>query len=198
MAQVPKSVQKLIEAFERLPGIGPKTAQRLTFYLLNAPREEAENLAKAALEMKEKTTFCSVCFNIGESSPCNICDDAARNQSIIMVVENPLDILALDKTNFKGLYHVLGGVISPLENIGPSEIRIKELLPRLKKGVVDELILATNPTVEGEATAMYIQRLISPMDIKITRIARGLPVGSDIEYADETTLSRALEGRKEY
>lgn len=198
MAKVPKSIQHLIESFERLPGIGPKTAQRLTFYLLNAPRQEAENLAKAALQMKEKTILCSICFNIGESSPCNICDDPARDQSIIMVVENPLDILALDKTNFKGLYHVLGGVISPLENIGPNEIRIKELLPRLKKGVVDELILATNPTVEGEATAMYIQRLISPMDIKITRIARGLPVGSDIEYADETTLARALEGRKEY
>lgn len=198
MAQVPRSIQNLIEAFERLPGIGPKTAQRLTFYLLHAPKEEAQALARAALEMKEKTVLCNICFNIGESSPCNICSDSSRDQSIVMVVENPLDVLALEKANFKGLYHVLHGVISPLENIGPDEIHIRELLPRLKDGKVKELILATNPTMEGEATAMYIQRLLSPLGIKVTRIARGLPVGSDIEYADETTLSRALEGRKEY
>jgi len=198
MAQVPKSIQNLIEAFERLPGIGPKTAQRLTFYLLHAPKEEAQALAKAALEMKEKTVLCEICFNIGEESPCNICADPNRDPSVIMVVENPLDVLALEKANFKGLYHVLHGVISPLENIGPDEIHIRELLPRLKDKKVKELILATNPTMEGEATAMYIQRLISPLGVKVTRIARGLPVGSDIEYADETTLSRALEGRKEY
>jgi len=198
MAQVPKSVQNLIEAFERLPGIGPKTAQRLTFYLLHAPIDEAQALAKAAVEMKEKTVLCTTCFNIGEEDPCNICADSQRDQTVIMVVENPLDVLALEKANYKGLYHVLGGVISPLENIGPEEIHIRELLPRLKDGKVKELILATNPTMEGEATAMYIQRLISPLGVKITRIARGLPVGSDLEYADETTLSRALEGRKEY
>ena len=198
MAQIPKSIQNLIEAFERLPGIGPKTAQRLTFYLLHAPVEEAQALAKAAIEMKEKTILCSICFNIGEEDPCNICADPSRDQSLIMVVENPLDVLALEKANFKGLYHVLHGVISPLENIGPDEIHIRELLPRLKDGKIKELILATNPTMEGEATAMYIQRLISSLGVKITRIARGLPVGSDIEYADETTLSRALEGRKEY
>ena len=198
MAQVPKSVQNLIEAFERLPGIGPKTAQRLTFYLLHAPKEEAENLAKAAVEMKEKTVLCSICFNIGEENPCAICADLSRDKSIIMVVEDPLDVLALEKANYKGLYHVLHGVISPLENIGPDEIHIRELLPRLKGETIKELILATNPTMEGEATAMYIQRLISPLGVKITRIARGLPVGSDLEYADETTLSRALEGRKEY
>jgi len=198
MAQVPKSIQNLIEAFERLPGIGPKTAQRLTFYLLHAPKEESQALAKAALDMKEKTILCSICFNIGEQDPCNICADLNRDQTLIMVVENPLDVLALEKANFKGLYHVLHGVISPLENIGPDEIHIRELLPRLKEEEVKELILATNPTMEGEATAMYIQRLISPLGMKITRIARGLPVGSDIEYADETTLSRALEGRKEY
>lgn len=213
MAQVPKSIQNLIEAFERLPGIGPKTAQRLTFYLLHAPKEEAQALAKAALEMKEKTILCSICFNIGEENPCNICADSSRDQTVIMVVENPLDVLALEKANFKGLYHVLHGVISPLENIGPDEIHIRELLPRLKdpstgsagspragsgQVAVKELILATNPTMEGEATAMYIQRLISPLGIKVTRIARGLPVGSDLEYADETTLSRALEGRNEY
>ena len=203
MANVPKSVQNLIEAFERLPGIGPKTAQRLTFYLLHAPREEAQMLATAAVEMKDKTKICSICFNIGEEDPCSICSDSSRDQSIIMVVENPLDVLALEKANYKGLYHVLHGVISPLENIGPDELHIRELLPRLKThsaeaSRVKELILATNPTMEGEATAMYIQRLISPLGVKITRIARGLPVGSDIEYADETTLSRALEGRNEY
>lgn len=195
---VPKSIQNLIEAFERLPGIGPKTAQRLTYYLLHAPKEEAQKLADAAVSMKEQTKLCSICFNIGENNPCSICSDASRDSLTIMVVENPLDVLALEKANFKGLYHVLHGVISPLENIGPDEIHIRELLPRLKSGKVKELILATNPTMEGEATAMYIQRLISPLGVKVTRIARGLPVGSDLEYADETTLSRALEGRKEY
>lgn len=198
MAHVPKPVKNLIEAFERLPGIGPKTAERLTFYLLHAPKEESDMLAKAATEMKEKTKICSICFNIGEEEPCYICADSSRDQSIIMVVENPLDVMSLEKANFKGLYHVLHGVISPLENIGPDELHIRELLPRLKDGKVKEIILATNPTMEGEATAMYIQRLISPLGIKITRIARGLPVGSDIEYADETTLSRALEGRSDY
>ena len=198
MAQVPKSVQNLIEAFERLPGIGPKTAQRLTFYLLNAPKEEAQALATAAMDMKDKTKLCSICFNIGEDNPCNICSDQNRDKEIIAVVEDPLDVLALEKSGYKGLYHVLHGVISPLENIGPDEIHIRELLPRLKDGMVKELILATNPTMEGEATAMYIQRLLSPLGVKVTRIARGLPVGSDLEYADETTLSRALEGRKEY
>lgn len=198
MATIPKSIQNLIEAFERLPGIGPKTAQRLTFYLLHSPIEQAQALAKAALEMKEKTVICSICFNIGEEDPCSICDDPNRDQTIIMVVENPLDVLALEKANFKGLYHVLHGVISPLENIGPDEIHIRGLLPRLKYEKIKEIILATNPTMEGEATAMYIHRLISSLGIKVTRIARGLPVGSDIEYADETTLSRALEGRKEY
>lgn len=198
MAQVPKSVQNLIEAFERLPGIGPKTAQRLTYYLLHAPAEEAKALAEAAVGMKEKTKICSICFNIGEETLCQICSDSSRDASVIAIVEDPLDVLALEKANYKGLYHVLHGVISPLDNIGPSEIHIKELLPRLKDGQVKEIILATNPTMEGEATAMYIQRLIQSLGIKVTRIARGLPVGSDLEYADETTLSRALEGRKEY
>ncbi len=198
MAQVPRSVQKLIEAFERLPGIGPKTAQRLTYYLLHAPIEEAKALADAAIGMKEKTKICSICFNIGEENPCQICADFSRDQTILAVVENPLDVLALGRANYKGLYHVLHGVISPLENIGPSEIYIKEILPRLKSGKITEIILATNPTMEGEATAMYIQKLIAPLRVKVTRIARGLPVGSDLEYADETTLSRALEGRREY
>lgn len=198
MANIPKSVQSLIEAFERLPGIGPKTAQRLTFYLLHAPLEESRALAKAAVEMKEKTILCSICFNIGEADPCLICADTSREQSIIAIVEDPLDVVAMEKAGFKGLYHVLHGVISPLENIGPDQLHIRELLPRLKDGTVKELILATNPTMEGEATAMYIQRLIGPLGVKVTRIARGLPVGGDLEYADETTLSRALEGRKEY
>lgn len=202
MASVPKSVQNLIEAFERLPGIGPKTAQRLTYYLLHAPKEEAQALAKSAVEMKEKTIICKTCFNIGEEDPCQICSDSSRDQSIITIVEDPLDVLSLERAGYKGLYHVLHGVIAPMENIGPDEIHIRELLPRLKtlsaQARVKEIILATNPTMEGEATAMYIQRLISTLGVKITRIARGLPVGSDLEYADETTLSRALEGRKEY
>lgn len=198
MATIPKVVSSLIESFERLPGIGPKTAQRLTYHLLHAPKEEAEALARSALDLKEKTVICEVCFNIAEKSPCEICSDSGRDKSIIAVVEDPLDVLALEKTNFKGLYHILHGSISPMENIGPEELKIRELLPRLKDSVVKEIILATNPTMEGEATAMYIDRLISPLGVKVTRIARGLPVGGDIEYADETTLSRAMEGRKEY
>jgi recombination protein RecR len=198
MATIPKVVRDLIESFERLPGIGPKTAQRLTYYLLHAPKEEAESLARSAIAMKEQTVICQTCFNISESDPCDIDKDPGRDKSIIGVVEDPLDVLALERANFKGLYHVLHGAISPLENIGPEELRIRELLPRLKDGTVTEIILATNPTMEGEATAMYIDRLIRPLGIKVTRIARGLPVGGDIEYADETTLTRALEGRKEY
>lgn len=205
MSTVPKVVRNLIEAFERLPGIGPKTAQRLTYHLLHAPKEETEALARSALDLKEKTVICQTCFNISESDPCEICSDSSRDRSIIAVVEDPLDALALEKANFKGLYHILHGAISPMENIGPEELHIRELLPRLKDPLassgqvrVVEIILATNPTMEGEATAMYIDRLISPLGVKVTRIARGLPVGGDLEYADESTLSRALEGRKEY
>ena len=198
MATIPKVVRELIEAFERLPGIGPKSAQRLTYYLLHAPKEEAEMLAKSALALKESTVLCSVCFNISEKDPCEIDTDQTRDKSVIAVVEDPLDVLALDRTNFRGLYHVLHGAIAPLQNIGPDELHVRELLPRLKDGTVTEVILATNPTMEGEATAMYIDRLIRPLGIKVTRIARGLPVGGDLEYADETTLSRAMVGRKEY
>ncbi len=198
MATIPKVVRELIEAFERLPGIGPKSAQRLTYYLLHAPKEEAESLANAALALKESTVLCSVCFNISEKDPCEIDTDPTRDKKVIAVVEDPLDVLALDRTNFRGLYHVLHGAIAPLQNIGPDELHVRELLPRLKDSVVTEVILATNPTMEGEATAMYIDRLIRPLGIKVTRIARGLPVGGDLEYADETTLSRAMEGRKEY
>lgn len=198
MATIPKVVQNLVEAFERLPGIGPKTAQRLTYHLLHAPIEEAKALAQSALDLKEKTVICSVCFNIAETSPCEFETDPTRDKSIIAVVEDPLDVVALERSNYQGLYHVLHGAISPLENIGPDELRIRELLPRLKDKAVKEVILATNPTMEGEATAMYIDRLISPLGVRVTRIARGLPVGGDIEYADETTLTRALEGRKEF
>ncbi len=198
MATIPKVVRELIESFERLPGIGPKTAQRLTYYLLHAPKEEASKLAGAAVALKEKTVLCSVCFNISETNPCEIDTEPDRDTSVIAVVEDPLDVLALERASFKGLYHVLHGSISPLENIGPDELHIRELLPRLKSGVVTEIILATNPTMEGEATAMYIERLIRPLGVKVTRIARGLPVGGDIEYADESTLSKSLEGRKEY
>lgn len=188
----------MIEAFERLPGIGPKSAQRLTYHLLHAPKHEAEALAKAAVDLKEKTVICSVCFNISEEDPCSIDSDPSRDRTTIAVVEDPLDVLALERAHFKGIYHVLHGAISPLDNIGPDELKIRELLPRLKNDEVKEIIIATNPTMEGEATAMYIERLIKPLGIKVTRIARGLPVGGDLEYADETTLARALEGRREY
>lgn len=198
MAGIPRVVRDLIEAFERLPGIGPKSAQRLTYHLLHAPQEEAKALAEAAIALKEKTVICQTCFNISEQSPCDICEDNSRDKSIIAVVEDPLDVLALEKAHFKGLYHVLHGAISPMENIGPDELHMRELLPRLKERTVSEVILATNPTMEGEATAMYLQRLLSSLGVKVTRIARGLPVGGDLEYADETTLSRALEGRNEY
>lgn len=197
--KLPSSVASLIAELEKLPGIGPKTAERLTYHLLNGPKEYSEKLASVIGELKEKTTICATCFNIVEKSPCELCDSNSREKNIIMVVEEPLDILALEKSrSYNGLYHVLGGAIAPLQGIGPEHLRIKELLPRLKNGRVEEIILATNPSVEGESTAMYLQKLISPLDIKITRIARGLPVGADLEYADEVTLSRAIEGRREY
>lgn len=204
--KVPKSVASLIEVFEVLPGIGPKTAARLTYYLLHAPDSLSEKLAAAAADLKKKTKICSVCQNITEVDPCEICDDESRDRSIICVVEDPLDVWAIEKSGaFGGLYHVLHGVIAPLENIGPEDLRINELLRRLKPGntpgvgqAVKELILATNPSMEGEATAMYIQRLIKPLGIKTTRIARGIPIGAELEYADEVTIRRALEGRKDH
>ena len=189
-------VARLIEEFNKLPGIGPKTAQRLTFYLLRMPNEEARALADAIVEVKERIGFCSTCFNITESDPCWICR-GARDRAAICVVEEPLDVLAIERTGaFKGLYHVLHGAISPMEGIGPEELRIHELLGRLGDGV-SEVILATNPNLEGEATAMYITKLLSPLGVRVTRLARGLPVGGDLEYADEVTLTRALEGRRE-
>jgi len=197
--KVPKSVANLIEAFEQLPGIGPKTAARLTYYLLHAPEGIAQMLSIAAGELKAKTKICNICQNITEIDPCEICSDSGRDQTTICVVEDPLDVWAIDKSaSFGGLYHVLHGVIAPLDNIGPEDLRIKELISRLQSNKIQEIILATNPSMEGEATAMYIQRLIKPLDLKITRIARGIPIGAELEYADEVTIRRALEGRKEY
>lgn len=199
MRIIPKSVQNLIDEFSRLPGIGPKSAQRLTFYLLRGSKERVRSLGEAVLNLKEGIKICSVCANLSEHDPCLVCSDPKRNQNLIMVVEEPLDIIAFEKTGkFEGAYHVLHGAISPVEGIGPEELYIKQLLNRVHKGTVTEIILATNISVEGEATAMYISKIIQPLGVKITRIARGLPVGSDIEYADEITLSRALEGRADY
>jgi len=194
MAKVPKPVTHLIEAFEKLPGIGPKSAQRLAYHLLHAPKEQIENFSKTLMDIKDKITLCKLCFNVSEDNECPICLDDTRDKNTIAVVEEPLDILAFEKSGFKGLYHVLHGAISPLSHIGPDQLYIRQLLPRLKSNI-QEVVLATNPTLEGEATAMYIQRLIEPLGVRITRIARGLPVGGDIEYADEVTLKRAFEGR---
>lgn len=197
--RLPKPIESVIAELEKLPGIGPKSAQRLTYFLLNAPKEHSAALALAISELKEKTIICKTCYNIAEEDPCPICTSKGRDRSQIMVVEDPLDVLALEKSHsYNGLYHVLHGVIAPLDNIGPDELYIRDLLPRLKNGGVKEVILATNPSVEGESTAMYIQKLISPLNILTTRIARGLPVGGDLEYADEVTLTRAVEGRREY
>ncbi len=198
MQIAPLPVMRLIEEFSRLPGIGPKTASRLTFFLLRSPKEQAMALAEALKELKEKIKLCSVCFNVTEESPCPICRDDSRDRTTLCVVEEPLDVLALERTReYKGLYHVLHGAISPVDGIGPDELRIRELLERLKGRRFKEVILATNPSLEGEATAMYLHRQIAPLGIKVTRIAHGLPVGGDIEYADELTLTRALEGRRE-
>ena len=191
-------IAKLIEAFAKLPGIGNKTAQRLAFYLLDTPQKEAEELAYAIINAKRSVRYCDVCCNITDKDKCNICSDTKRNESLICVVEDPRDVVAMEKTReFKGLYHVLHGAISPMDDIGPDEIRIKELLNRIREGNITEVILATNPNIEGEATAMYISKLIKPLGVKATRIAHGVPVGGDLEYADEVTLMKALEGRRE-
>lgn len=191
-------VARLIEEFHKLPGIGPKTAQRLTYFLIRMPQDEARTLAEAILAVKDKIVLCSTCQNITDSDPCVVCRGEGRDPTKICVVAEPLDILPLERTGeFKGLYHVLHGVISPMEGIGPDDLKIKELLSRLQDGSVTEVILATNPNLEGEATAMYLQRLIAPLGIRVTRLARGLPFGADLEYADEVTLTRALENRQE-
>ena len=193
------AVSKLIQELNKLPGIGPKSAQRLAYHLLRAPEEQSKLLADAVLSVKQKTRLCSVCFNITEADPCLICRSQQRDQTKICIVEQPQDILALEHTRiYNGLYHVLHGAISPTEGIGTEDIRIKELMERLKDGSVTEVILATNPTLEGEQTAMYLNKLISPLGIRVTRLARGLPFGTELEYADDVTLTRAIEGRQEF
>jgi recombination protein RecR len=191
-----ESVEQLTEQFAQLPGIGRKTAHRLALYVVKMTREDVVTLAKALVNVKDKVRYCSLCSNITESDPCLICSNTKRDRSLICVVEQPTDVLALERTNeFKGLYHVLGGALSPLDGVGPEDLRIKELLQRLSNANVDEVILALNPNVEGEATTLYLSKFLKPLGMKVTRIARGLPVGTDLEYADEATLSRALEGR---
>ena len=199
MAQsvLPRSVQKLIDEFARLPGIGPKSASRLTFYLLRATDNQALDLSTALHELKERTRLCSVCFNITEDDPCPICDDDARDARLLCVVEEPLDVLAIERSRaFNGRYHVLHGAISPVEGIGPEDLRVGELVQRVAAGDFRELILATNPTLEGESTALYLQRRLTDHKVRLTRLARGLPVGGDLEYTDEITLGRAFEGRQ--
>lgn len=201
--KIPKAIQNLIESFEKLPGIGNKTAQRLTFYLLHVPQGELDSFANSVQSLKKGTIICSTCFAVDEANPCSICSNSGRDKSTVCVVEEPLDVLALEKNGrYKGLYHVLHGKIDPLNNIGPDEIYIKQLLERVgdEKSDIKEIILATNPTMEGEATAMYIAKQLKTLnsELKITRIGRGLPTGADIEYADELTLQRAMEGRSEY
>ncbi len=205
MQSLAQPVSSLIDAFSRLPGIGPKSASRLAYFLLRADSEISLNLAAALTELKEKTVFCSVCHNIADRQPCAICDNQQRDQSIICVVEEPLDVQAIERTGaFQGVYHVLHGSISPVEGIGPDDLKIRELLKRVQESekgdeekAVKELLLATNPNLEGEATAMYISRLFKPLGLRVTRLARGLPTGGDLEYADESTLSNALAGRME-
>ena len=191
-----ESIEQLAEQFAQLPGIGRKTAHRLALFVLKMSREYVVTLAKALVNVKDKVRYCSICSNITESDPCAICANSKRERSFICVVEEPHDVLAIEKTHeFKGLYHVLGGSLSPLDGIGPDDLKIKELLQRISNGPIDEVILALNPNVEGEATTLYLSQLLKPLGIKVTRIARGLPVGSNLEFADEATLSRAIEGR---
>jgi recombination protein RecR len=193
------SVQELIDELGRLPGIGPKSAQRIAFHLLKVPKHDAVRLAQAIVEARERVAFCSRCFNLAEGDLCAICGDGRRDAHVLCVVEEPRDIVAIERTQeFRGRYHVLQGAISPIEGIGPDQLRVKELLARLEPEGVSEVILCTNPNIEGEATAMYLGRLLTPLGITVTRIASGLPVGGDLEYADELTLGRALEGRRSF
>ncbi len=194
----PPPIARLIEALVKLPGIGPKTASRLAFYLLRAPEEEVAALAEALWELKRQIRLCEVCFNITDESPCAICRDERRDHGLICVVEEPLDVLAIERTGeYTGVYHVLHGVISPMDGVGPEHLRIRELVDRVQRDAPREVILATNPSLEGENTAVYIHRLLAPLGVRVTRLARGLPVGGDLEYADEITLVRALQGRQE-
>ena len=198
MSMYSPSIEKLIQSFEKLPSIGNKTAARLAFYILNASEEETNDFISSIVNAKKNLKYCSKCYNISDTDPCPICSNPKRDQSEICVVEDVRDIVAMEKTHeFRGVYHVLHGSISPMNGVGPDDIKIKELLARLKDGQVKEVILATNPRVEGEATAMYLSKLIKPLGIKVTRIAHGIPVGGDLEYTDEITLTKALEGRRE-
>ena len=191
------AVQDLIDELGRLPGVGPKSAQRIAFHLLASDPTDVRRLVTALTEVKDKVRFCSVCGNVAEEEQCKVCRDPRRDQTVICVVEEPKDVVAIEKTReFRGRYHVLGGAISPIEGVGPDDLRIRELMQRLADGVVTELILATDPNLEGEATATYLARLVKPMDLRVTRLASGLPVGGDLEYADEVTLGRAFEGRR--
>lgn len=197
MAAPPPAVARLIEAFQRLPGIGPKTAQRLTFHLLKQPVQIVRDLAEALVDVKTSVVNCERCFNVTEENPCRLCTDPARDAGLLCVVEEPNDLLAMERTGeYRGRYHVLLGALSPLDGIGPDELKVRELLVRVEADGVREVILATNPNVEGDATALYLAKLLRPLGLTVTRIARGLPVGGDLEYADEVTLSRALEGRR--
>jgi recombination protein RecR len=198
VAYYPEPVARLIEALQRLPGIGPKTAQRLAFFMLKRPAAEVRDLAESLVAVKERIVSCSTCFNVTDQDPCRLCSDPARDPALLCVVEEPNDLLAMERTGeFKGRYHVLLGALSPLEGIGPDDLKVRELLARLEAGGTAEVILATNPNVEGEATALYLVKLLRPLGVRITRIARGLPVGGDLEYADQVTLTKALEGRRE-
>jgi recombination protein RecR len=198
---LPKSVQNLIDEFSKLPGVGPKSAARLAFYLLTKPKSDVESLGKSILGLVENLKYCDVCYNIAETEVCAICSNSKRDPSIITVVEEPLDVIALEKSlGINGLYHVLGGVISPINGVSPEDLRIDQLIRRVQGGEIREIVLATNPNLEGEATAAYLKNKIFAVnsEIKITRIARGLPIGGDLEYADEVTLKRSLEGRRDY
>ena len=198
MSNIAPPVAALIEEFSKLPGVGVKTAQRLTFFILRSPTDQARRLAEAIMRVKESIIYCSRCFNITETDPCMICSNPNRDQEVICVVEEPLDVLALDKTGvYKGLYHVLHGALSPIEGIGVKDLRIEELIERVHKGNVREVILATNPNFEGEYTANHIQKELKPFNVRVTGLARGLPMGGDLEYADEGTLGRAIEGRRD-
>lgn len=199
MSHVAPALERIIHELSKLPGVGRKTAQRLAFHLLEAPLEDAEALARSILELRSKIRFCTRCFNLAEDELCPLCTDPARDQALLCVVEEPSNVLVLERTRaYRGLYHVLGGALSPLKDVGPDELRIRELVERVRGGGVRELILATNPDVEGEATAVYLSRLVKPLGVQITRLAQGLPAGGDLEFTDELTLRRALEGRREY
>ncbi len=195
---LPESLQQLIDQFKRLPGIGGKSAQRLAFHILRTPREDAERLCEAIRQVKDRVTYCTICNNITDVDPCGICADESRDRRSICVVEEPQNVNVVEKTGgFRGTYHVLMGAISPLSGVGPDDLKIRGLLGRIGVGSIDEIILATNPTVEGEATAIYLARLLKPLGVRVTRIAMGIPVGSDLDYADDLTMTRALEGRRE-